>query len=237
MNSEQLSPVDSSVKILHELGSESRELLGIGAEAVVLRCIWRGFDAVAKIRLPKSYRDSRLDMLIRAKRTGLETRLLTEAKKLGVPSPTPLYVDTEICMLVMDYIPGPKLRDVIQMSKEVESMFEDLGRYAGFLHERGIVHGDLTTSNVIVSKRGLYVIDFGLGAFSNDLEEQGVDVHLMLRSLESTNPSMAQRLYLAFLEGYEEARGVEARKLVEDKVVEIRKRGRYVAERRKVLRA
>jgi len=228
----RMAALSAASRLLEELGAEWVSLLGVGAEAVVVRCRWRGFDAVAKYRVPKPYRDERLDSVLRRRRTVLEAKLLIEAKKLGVPAPTLLYVEPELHVLLMDFIPGVRLREVITRLDRPEEIFRELGFYTGLMHERGIVHGDLTTSNVMMVGGKAYIIDFGLGAFSNELEEQGVDVHLMLRSLESTHPSLVPSLYAAFMEGYEEARGEEAKRAVEDKVVEIRRRGRYVAERR-----
>ncbi|MEM1521957.1 MAG: Kae1-associated kinase Bud32 [Thermofilaceae archaeon] len=224
-------------ELVKAVGSKPVELLGVGAEAVVIRCEWRSFDAVAKVRLPKPYRAPELDGRLRRERTALEAKLLAEARKLSVPAPTLLYVNPELFVLMMDYIPGPRLREVLPSLEGREGVFRELGFYAGLLHARGIVHGDLTAANVVASSRGVFIIDFGLGSFSNDLEEQGVDVHLMLRSLESTVPSLAPSLYRAFLRGYREARGAATAELVEEKVAEIRRRGRYVAERRRVLRA
>ncbi len=225
--------LDGAREALERVGSRLVEVLGVGAEAVVARCVWWGLDAVAKVRLPKPYRDPRLDARLRAERTSLEAKLLAEARRLGVPAPTPLHVDLELSILVMDYIPGRRLRELLPSIEGGEGVFRRLGYYAGLLHARGIVHGDLTTANVLVAGGRLFLIDFGLGGFSNNLEEQGVDVHLMLRSLESTVPSLAPRLYRSFLEGYAEARGAEAAARVESKVAEIRRRGRYVAERRR----
>jgi len=224
--------LSAASRLLEDLGAEWISLLGVGAEAVVVRCRWRSFDAVAKYRVPKPYRDERLDSVLRRRRTVLEAKLLIEVKKLGIPAPTLLYVEPELHILLMDFIPGTRLRDVIVRLDKPEEVFWKLGFYTGLMHERGIVHGDLTTSNVVMVNGDAYIIDFGLGAFTNELEEQGVDVHLMLRSLESTHPSLVPPLYSAFMDGYEEARGAEARRAVEEKVVEIRRRGRYVAERR-----
>lgn len=226
-------PVAATWKLLVELGAEPLTLLGIGAEAVVLRCRWMRFDAVAKHRLPKPYRDQRLDKALRESRTVLEARLVGEAKKLGVPTPSLLFVDPELCLILFDYIPGVKLKDILSELECPDVVFNRLGYYTALLHSRGIVHGDLTTSNIIALSGKVYLIDFGLGSFSNELEEQGVDVHLMLRSLESTHPSLSPTLYSAFLRGYEEVRGAAARKAIELKVAEVRRRGRYVAERRK----
>lgn len=219
-------------KVLEQFDAHAERVLGVGAEALVILCEWRGFEAVAKLRLAKPYRAGALDVLLRSRRTALEARLMLEARKLGVAAPAPLFVDTEEGLLIMDYIPGPRLRDVLTQLENKEEVFERVGFYAGSIHARGMVHGDLTTSNIIVSEGKVFIIDFGLGGFSNELEEQGVDVHLMLRSLESTHPSLTAQLYEAFMRGYTRARGEEAGGLVKSKVAEIRKRGRYVAERR-----
>ncbi|RLE70904.1 MAG: Kae1-associated kinase Bud32 [Thermoprotei archaeon] len=217
---------------LRRIGARLREMLSIGAEAVLARCYWRGFEAVAKYRLPKPYRDGLLDKLLRSRRTVLEAKLLVESKRVGVPTPSLLYVNPDLHILLTDFIPGVKLRDVLTKLQEPKDIFRRIGVYAGLLHERGIVHGDLTTSNMLVVGSRIFVIDFGLGDFSNELEQHGVDVHLMLRSLESTHPSLVQPLYAAFLEGYAEVRGEDMRRAVEVKVKEIRRRGRYVVERR-----
>lgn len=225
-------PIAAAVRKLAEFDAELKRVLGVGAEAVVVLCEWRGFQAVAKLRLPKPYRDPALDALLRSRRTELEAKLMFEARRVGVAAPAPLFVDGEEGLLVMDYIPGPRLREVLTQLEDAGSVFKRLGFFAGLLHKRGIAHGDLTTANVILCEGEAYLIDFGLGTFSNDLEDHGVDVHLMLRSLESTHPSLAPRLYQAFMEGYAAARGEEAANLVKSKVAEIRRRGRYVAERR-----
>lgn len=83
-------------KLLRHIGCEPVQLLGVGAEAVVVRCNWRGFDAVAKYRVPKPYRDPRLDKRLRGERTKLEAKLLFEVRRLGVPAPSLLYVDLSL---------------------------------------------------------------------------------------------------------------------------------------------
>jgi len=103
----------------------------------------------------------------------------------------------------------------------------------GRLHNRGIIHGDLTTSNMILTSNGkVFFVDFGLGEQSEELEIRGVDLHLMKRALQSTHYKYAKECFDAVMEGYAETVGKEPAKNVLEKIQEIERRGRYVAERK-----
>lgn len=213
---------------------DSVRIQGAGAEAVLLRCSWFGMAVIVKYRYPKPYRDPSLDRILRKRRTIREAKLLAESKRCGVPVPSLLYVDDDAGILVMDYVEGERLKELVERrGGETAEKFYRIGLYVGRLHECGITHGDLTTSNIIVVESGeTFLLDFGLGSFSNELEVQGVDVHLMLRALESTHPILARDFFNKFMEGYEDSRGSGLRRSIELKVREIRLRGRYVRERR-----
>jgi len=209
-------------------------LLRRGAEACLYRDSYMGFQVIRKQRVPKPYRHAKLDEAIRTGRTLLEGRLLSDAKKSGVPTPTLFQIDTETATLVMEYIDGPTLRDSIasRSKSRIAEIFEQLGGYVAEMHNDGIVHGDLTTSNVIVEKGDeLSIIDFGLGDFSSELEARGVDLHLLLRTLESSHIDVLDESWKAFQEGYRDYYNGNSDQVVE-KVREIRRRGRYVEERR-----
>ena len=210
------------------------ELIGIGAEAVLTLGELYGFKVVRKARLPKPYRDPKLDEALRRERTATEAKIMIEAKSLGIPCPTVLDVDLEEAVIVMDYVEGPRLSRVLTElpRDELTRIFVELGKYAGLLHAHGIVHGDLTTSNVILHWGRPYLIDFGLSQYSRQLEDRGVDVHLFLRALESTHFSLSKFLFERFMEGYASVVGEDEAKRVLEKVREIRRRGRYVSERR-----
>ena len=215
---------------------ELTKIIRIGAEAVLLKGKWLGKEVIVKYRYPKGYRDKRLDNILRKVRTVNEAKLLAESKILGIPVPSLLYLDADSGLIVMDYIEGVRLKDVLNEVPvgKLKEMFSLIGFYVGSMHSKGFIHGDLTTSNLIfTSDEKLFFIDFGLGEFTNELEKQGVDVHLMLRALESTHPSLAHDLFSSFMEGYAKVRGNEWRKRIEEKVKEIRMRGRYVSERRR----
>ncbi len=213
------------------------EVLGIGAEAILVKTEFHGFKVVRKTRIRKEYRDPILDDRIRNRRTVLEARILTACRKSGIPVPTVLYVNTEKAEIVMDYIEGARLRDVMTSlsDAEIKRYFRIIGREVGLLHKIGVIHGDLTTSNMILVGDRVFLIDFGLSYFSNELEDRAVDIHLLLRALESTHPSYVNMAFQEFVKGYKEIMG-EYVDAVLKRVEEIRMRGRYVAERRHKLK-
>jgi len=206
-----------------------------GAEAIIFKELWYGIMVVRKVRIPKKYRSPMLDLVLRRQRTSLEAKLLIEAKSLGVPVPTVFEVDLDNTYILMEFIEGMRLRDFIPkmpLDERIKS-FTQVGNSVGRLHAHGIVHGDLTTSNMILTSSGnVYLIDFGLGMFSSELEDRGVDIHLMLRALESTHAAYVEECFKAFLKGYESVMGVKETRKILNKVKEIRSRGRYVSERR-----
>jgi TP53 regulating kinase-like protein len=103
----------------------------------------------------------------------------------------------------------------------------------GKLHGYGIVHGDLTTSNLIQRSDGkIFFLDFGLGDKTKELEARGVDLHLMKRALQSTHFKFAEECFESAIEGYSAVLQSETSEKVLDKIREIEKRGRYVAERK-----
>ena len=207
------------------------EVLAKGAEAIIYKEVWYGFVVIRKVRIPKRYRDPRLDRILRVKRTINEVRLLYDARRLGVSVPAIIDVSIENTTIIMEYIEGIRLRDKLNSMRieEVAKTMRKVGVLVGTLHNNGIIHGDLTTSNMIISKSGnIFLIDFGLGMHSDDLEDIGVDLHVFLRALESTHTHVASICFRQFLKGYKEVMGEDMMKKAVNKVYEIRARGRYV---------
>lgn len=172
---------------------------------------------VLKERIPKRYRLPELDERIRKERTRAESRIISEARRLGVP--TPIIHDVENSIIRMQYIPGTALKHVIN-----EELSERLGELVGLLHTGGIIHGDLTTSNIIYYNDRLYMIDFGLAFMSPAVEARGVDVHVLFQTFESTHRDH-ESLAKAFCRGYR--RSFSGADEVLERVTEIEKRGRY----------
>jgi TP53 regulating kinase-like protein len=184
--------------------------------------------------LPKKYRFPQLDLEIRSQRTMHEPNIIHKAKMAGVPTPTVFLVDVADANIVMEFVEGKQVKEVLDhvSSKERLQLSGLVGRMIGRLHKHGIIHGDLTTSNMILTPYGKVVfVDFGLSERSEEVEAKGVDLHLMKRALQSTHYKHAKQCFAAVMEGYAEVVGEEETKKVVEKIREIEKRGRYVSER------
>ncbi|MCD6235993.1 MAG: Kae1-associated kinase Bud32 [Thaumarchaeota archaeon] len=212
------------------------KVIRIGAEAVVSKLEWNGLKLVSKHRVPKPYRMPDLDKWVRDRRTLHEAKIISMLKKSGVPCPAIVLMDRSESTLYMQFIEGTELRNLLHdlPKKVIEALARSLGEIVGRMHLTHVAHGDLTTSNILVDKEGrLYIIDFGLSVVTDDLEELAVDVHLLDRSLDSAHHSIREIFMRNFLKGYSSTVGREQALKIMEKVKEIRRRGRYVEERRK----
>lgn len=185
-----------------------------GAEAVVTIAP----DIVKKQRVSKRYRKPALDTRLIHERTRIEARLISESRKGGVP--TPVIADIDHDTIVMERISGEKLRDQLTSANLFEA-----GQMVGLLHSAGIIHGDLTTCNMIMRDGTCYLIDFGLGYSSTEIESRGVDLHVLFQVLQSTATDFLL-LKEAFIAGYRKT-CAEADEAIE-REHEIELRGRYL---------
>lgn len=210
-------------------------LIKKGAEAWIYLAEWYGRKVVVKRRLPKKYRIPELDEWIRIHRTIREPQLMHEAKKAGVPTPTIYFVDAKEATIIMEQVEGEQVKrllDVIPEEERLKICYE-IGGLIGKLHKNGIIHGDLTTSNMIQNSSGkIFFVDFGLGEKTNEVEAKGVDLHLMRRALNSSHFSYAKECFNAIMKGYAKVLGEAAAGEIMEKIKEIEKRGRYVKERK-----
>jgi len=185
-----------------------------GAEAVVEL----GRADATKCRLEKRYRAREIDWRLRHERTRSEARLLAAARRAGVP--TPVIRDLDGTTIVMERVRGEVLKAALSPDR-----LRAAGEAVGRLHGAGIVHGDLTSSNMIVRGDQVVVIDFGLAQVTDELEARGVDLHVFLQTLGSAVPEAAP-LIDAFSGGYRATfPGAGA---VLEREEEIRRRGRYL---------
>jgi len=216
------------------LRENSMVLIKKGAEASLYLETWHDRKVIMKRRLPKKYRIPELDLLIRSQRTIHEPHLIHNAKEAGVPTPTIFMVDVADANIIMEFVEGKQVKEVLDnvSAEERLSLCILIGKMIGRLHKHGIIHGDLTTSNMILTPYGKVVlVDFGLSERSVELEPKGVDLHLMKRTLQSSHYKHAKECFKAVMRGYAESVGTEEAKKVTAKVREIEKRGRYVADR------
>jgi len=197
-----------------------------GAEAEIHLTSWQERKVIAKRRVPKTYRLEELDVVLRTKRTKMEAKLISEARSVGIPTPLIFDIDKKESQIVMEYIEGERIKDIlnrISPSERKEICF-NIGSSIGKLHSHHIIHGDLTTSNMIFRDGLIYFIDFSLGEISEEIEAKGVDLHVLMEAYESTHPSIMED-FKYIMEGYRSE--FDSAQEVEDKIQEIISRGRY----------
>jgi TP53 regulating kinase-like protein len=200
---------------------QRKKLIKRGAEADIYLGSWYGKTTISKIRKVKSYRHKSLDDEIRKSRTVNEANMISSSKLTGVRSPFLYFVDPVYAEIIMEFVEGKVAKDVINVK-----LCEEIGKYTGLLHTNDIIHGDLTTSNFIVSKK-LVVVDFGLSYYSHRREDRAVDIRLIKEIFSSAHVSFYKEAYEGFLRGYSEIIGeYETHKILKN-VLEIERRGRY----------
>lgn len=198
-----------------------QKILQIGAEAVILK---KNNDVI-KRRVKKSYRFKELDDKIRKRRTRSEAKLLDKASKI-IPVPV-LRVTNEITKeITMDFINGKKLSDYLDSFplKKQKEIFKLVGENIAKLHDAEIIHGDLTTSNMILKKDKVYFIDFGLGFISHKFEDKAVDIHLLRQALEAKHFRNWETLFAKVLKSYSKSKDS---KVVLERFKQVERRGRY----------
>lgn len=199
-------------------------LIKIGAEAQLRLTTWKGKKVVEKYRVPKGYRISLLDERLRSTRIRTEVKLMTEARALGVSVPIIYDVDVVENRIIMEHIDGKQVKEIVNSGAEAQDICRRIGAMVGVLHSNGIVHGDLTTSNMLISNGEIYLIDFSLGRKSQEIEDQGVDFHLLREAFSSAH-SERFHLFGNVLDGYKE--NYERAGEVVDRMEAIERRGRY----------
>jgi len=185
---------------------------------------------VVKHRISKRYRVPQLDSQLRESRTALEARLFADAKAAGVPTPAVYEIDRVGMKIVMEFIEGKQVKIILDRltPKERRGLCQLIGRQIARLHKAGMVHGDLTTSNMILTREGkVFFVDFGLGEYNPSLEARGVDLHLLKRALQSIHFRITDEAYRAVLAGYRREFGKGASEVIE-RAEEIERRGRYI---------
>jgi len=179
-------------------------------------------DRVIKNRFRKTYRIKEIDDRLRKSRTKREAKVLDKLQEINFPIPK-LINNNGKDTLEIQYIKGKLLKNILNKNNTIK-LCKEIGNKVAILHNNNIIHGDLTTSNMIFNKK-VYFIDFGLSFFSEKIEDKAVDLHLLKEALESKHSKIWEKSYKAALDGYVE-KAVDGKKVLERiKIVE--KRGRY----------
>jgi len=204
------------------------KLIKQGAEAKLFLSKKEGQKTLIKDRIKKNYRISQIDEKIRKNRTSQEFNLLTEARRHGVPTPKIIDIDKKNYKIIMEFIDGERIKELLNKSdkKSVKKICFEIGKLIGKLHTAGIIHGDLTTSNMILKDNKIYFIDFGLGLFSKKTEDQGTDLRLLHEAFKSTHYEILDICWENVIKGYKEE--YPKAESVLNRVSEIEKRARYM---------
>jgi TP53 regulating kinase-like protein len=186
-------------------------------------------DAVFKVRKPLRYRLVVLDDAIRRQRTLHEAEMIHKAKKAGIEAPFLYDVELPSATLVMEYIGGERLKDVVGSvsPNELDAIFQDFGRDVARLHSAGLMHGDLTTANVVRREGTLVFIDFGLAIHTTRVEDHAVDLRLIKETLVGAHPNISTAALDALFRGYGQAVGRARSRVVLKQLQNIERRGRY----------
>ncbi|MCL1984617.1 MAG: Kae1-associated serine/threonine protein kinase [Methanomassiliicoccaceae archaeon] len=205
---------------------EFRDILGCGAEATVYRTEYLGRDAVVKTRTPKNYRHSELDQRLRSSRTKNEARIMIESRKAGVRTPVIYDIDLRECNITMEYAAGEKVKDILDSEpSRADGICRKIGEMIASLHNARISHGDLTTSNMILMPDGeICLLDMSLGTTLAEIEDLGVDIHLLQRAFTSAHSGLEKEME-AMISAYRKK--MKNSDEVIERVTDIKNRGRY----------
>ncbi len=192
-----------------------------GAEAILFQ---NGADVI-KERFSKKYRNSQLDESLRSFRTRREAKILQKLETIHFPAPHLKEFSDKRMSLVMDFVPGAKLKDALNETC-YQRFAEEVGQKIGQLHNANIIHGDLTPSNMLVHQKSdeVVFIDFGLSFFSQKEEDKAVDLFLLDRALASTHYDFYPSIFDHVIKGYKV--GNENAQNILERLEIVKKRGR-----------
>ena len=193
-----------------------------GAEAI----LYKDNNKVIKERFSKEYRLPQIDEALRKFRTRREAKVLRKLDEIQFPAPHLQEFCDKRMSITMDFVPGEKLRDVLLQGDDFQQLSEEVGERVGKLHQNDLIHGDLTTSNMIQHKDtgNIHLIDFGLSSFSDKDEDKAVDLFLLDRALASTHYHHYPEIFNRVLEGYKKSNPEFASVLA--RLEQVQKRGR-----------
>ncbi|KAG6358892.1 hypothetical protein INS49_012411 [Diaporthe citri] len=253
-------------RVLTHRASQAPELITQGAEGLLYKTFYLqpSLPCALKHRPPKPYRHPILDARLTRQRILAEARILAKARREGVPVPAVYCVDEAQGWMMIEWVAGQPVRarvnawlgdkteaEVLRQvggdgdggNAELVALVRRVGASVGALHAAGIVHGDLTTSNMMLrpassaSRNGgedngeegsilageIVIIDFGLASQGQSEEDRAVDLYVLERAFLSTHPR-TEKLFGEVLAGY--ARAFKGSKPVLRKLEDVRMRGR-----------
>ena len=195
------------------------ELIAQGAEAKIYKSSYENKATIVKYRFPKKYRHKQLDLKLRKNRSKKEQKCINKARCVGICVPNIYYYDNKNCCIHMEFIDLPTVKSVLikYYDKKTQTydntkcinILKEIGKNIAILHKNDLVHGDLTTSNMLINenkdnnnenkendkeedddikRNKIVMIDFGLSEGSTRTEDKAVDIYVLERALLSTHP-------------------------------------------------
>ena len=205
-----------------------KKLIAQGAEAK----LFLDNNVIIKDRIKKSYRISEIDEKLRKRRTKKEAKVIKKLNILGFPCPKLIRSDDKE-LLEIEFLKGDSIRNILEKSN-YKFLCNEIGKNIAIMHNNEIIHGDLTTSNMILKdddKERVYFIDFGLSVSSLKVEDKAVDLHLLKQALESKHYKIWEECFKYVLEGYKSIS--EHYDAVIERLETVEKRGRYKRKKSK----
>ncbi|MEK6914648.1 MAG: KEOPS complex kinase/ATPase Bud32 [Nanoarchaeota archaeon] len=192
------------------------KLLQKGAEAD----IYLEKEKIIKVRNKKNYRLPEIDNKLRKSRTKSEVKIINKLQNIiSVPK---ILSSDNLEKIEMEFIEGKKLSENLE-NLNWKNISEEIGKTLAKIHDQNIIHGDLTTSNMIYKNKKIYLIDFGLGFHSNKIEDKAVDLHLLKQSLNAKHFSIFPEVFNIIINNYKAKKS----ELIIKRIEVIEKRGRY----------
>jgi len=199
------------------------KIIAQGAEAIITL----DKKIIEKHRLKKSYRIPEIDKKLRVRRTRAEAKIMKKISKI-IPVPEIFESDEQTKKINMEFIDGKKLSEHLDKFPLVKQkkILKQIGESIAKLHKENIIHGDLTTSNMILKKEKVFFVDFGLAFQNAKYEDKAVDIHLLKQALEAKHFKNWEKIYNEFVKGYTSINKQEATKVLQ-RLKAVEKRGRY----------
>ncbi|MEK6873203.1 MAG: KEOPS complex kinase/ATPase Bud32 [Nanoarchaeota archaeon] len=193
------------------------KILQIGAEAIISL----KDNQIIKNRTKKSYRLPIIDEKLRSSRTRHESKIIEKLRKI-IPIPKIIKIDENNKTIVMEFIDGEKISEHLE-NLNWKKICKQIASVITKIHNNNIIHGDLTTSNMIYKNNKIYLIDFGLGFHSHKIEAKAVDLHLLKQALEAKHFLIAEQAIKIILDSYKSNNG----NLILEQLKRVESRGRY----------
>jgi len=219
------------------------DILKQGAEARLFLGEFNGQRCLVKERFQKQYRHPDLDTQLTKERMRAESKGISRCSAAGIHTPKILHMDLAERKIYMEYLERsitaklyindvlPQIADVAERTTKLTELGVRIGATVGKMHANNIIHGDLTTSNILLNPKtddfneyDLVMIDFGLANYGQSSEQKGVDLYVLERALLSTH-SGVPTLFATILGAYKQANGNSWTETIK-KFDEIRARGR-----------